>query len=284
MTDKPRKPWLAGLLTIFTIGLGHLYAGNPNKGIALYLSQAVLGAATIALFVISSSLTTLIVAFSCGVAYFVYCIVDAIKDAKRGKASYQLRKYNRWYVYLACWAAASILIQPVVAFSIKSNFIQAYKIPAGSNEPTLLIGDHILVDRRPSARVPKLNNLIVFEFPEDPRRDFVKRIVAVGGDTVEVRDKVLYLNGIKASDPYGINVESFTMPANGKNPRDFYGPVIVPEGHVFVLGDNRDRSYDSRFWGFVEEEKIKGTVKSIYWSWDSIDEAVRWERIGENVL
>ncbi len=174
------------------------------------------------------------------------------------------------------------VVDTAISGYVKNNYIQAYKIPAASNEPTLLIGDHILTDRRVPARNPKRGALIIFEFPEDPKKDFVKRAVAIGGDTVEIRDKVLLINNEPIKETFAIYNDPTVFSA-GQNPRDNFGPITVPENGCFVLGDNRDQSYDSRFWGFVDKTKIKGTVKSIYWSWDHKKAAVRWNRIGAEV-
>ncbi len=195
----------------------------------------------------------------------------------------------------------------VLALVIRTFFIQAYKIPSGSMEPTLLIGDHILVNklifglRMPdslfgacplSGIIPygqyvfhlepvHRGDVVVFVFPPDPTKDFIKRVIAVGGDTVEVRGKSVYLNGRKVEDPYA----HYEPSENGVSitPRDHYGPVVVPKGQVFVMGDNRDRSYDSRFWGFVGDNNVEGRAMIIYWSWDSDSNSyipIRWYRFG----
>ena len=194
-----------------------------------------------------------------------------------------------------------------LALVIRTFFIQAYKIPSGSMEPTLLIGDHILVNKliyglrmpdsflgvRPMPEVIPYGHyvfrlepvhrgdVVVFVFPPDPTKDFIKRVVAVGGDTVEVRGKSVYLNGRKMDDPYAHYEasESTVM----ITPRDHYGPTVVPTGKVFVMGDNRDRSYDSRFWGFVDDNNVEGRALIIYWSWDSDSNSylpIRWDRFG----
>jgi signal peptidase I len=149
-------------------------------------------------------------------------------------------------------------------------------------EPTLLVGDHVLIDRTKSGRVPKRGDIIVFEYPEDRTKDFIKRVIATGNDTVEVRNKQLFVNGKLMVEPYIVHKESDTIPAT-QNPRDNFGPKVVPPDSYFTMGDNRDRTYDSRFWGAVPKAKVRGVLKSIYWSWDRENSAVRWDRIGMKI-
>lgn len=197
--------------------------------------------------------------------------------------------------------AEAIIIALILALIIRTFIIQAFKIPSGSMLPTLQIGDHLLVNkfmygfREPftgTVIIPvkdvQRNDIIVFRFPRDPRLDYIKRVVAVGGDTVEGRDKVIYVNGEPYDDKYAVHLDSNTLNA-GNSPRDNFGPVTVPEGKVFVMGDNRDNSFDSRFWGFVDDKAILGKALIIYWSWDvekpllSFDrlQSIRWSRIGD---
>lgn len=186
----------------------------------------------------------------------------------------------------------AILIAIIIAMFIRTFVVQAFKIPSGSMKPTLLIGDHILVSKFsygvkiPLLRKtviplgePKREDIVVFVYPEDPSKDFIKRVIAVAGDSVEIRDKKVYINGEAYGDPYGTFTDSLIIPAS-EQPRDNYGPKIVPAGHVFVMGDNRDQSYDSRFWGFVNLRDLVGKAFIIYWSWDREEFGVRWNRIG----
>jgi signal peptidase I len=192
----------------------------------------------------------------------------------------------------------SIVVALVLALIIRTFVVQAFKIPSGSMEDTLLIGDHLLVSkfvygmqipftekRILRFKDPQQGDVIVFEFPEDrdksyfSKRDFIKRVVGVPGDVVEVRDKQVYVNGVKYELPQAIHKEADTMPAE-YGPRDFMKPVTVPAGSYFVMGDNRDRSYDSRFWGVVTEPEIKGKAFIKYWSWDSERHLPRISRIG----
>lgn len=189
--------------------------------------------------------------------------------------------------------AESIIIAAILALVIRTFVVQAFKIPSGSMEDTLAIGDHILVSkfiygtripftdtRLIKLRDPRRGDVIVFEYPEDPSKDFIKRVVGTPGDEVEVRDKKVFVNGKSYVNPHEVHKEPDLIPRE-QNPRDNFGPVKVPENALFVMGDNRDRSYDSRFWGFVKYEKIKGLAFIKYWSWDREHWSVRWRSIGK---
>jgi signal peptidase I len=186
----------------------------------------------------------------------------------------------------------AILLAIVIAFFIRTFVIQAYKIPSGSMKPTLLIGDHILVSKfnygikLPFIRStlipvgsPKRGDILVFIYPEDRSKDFIKRLIGVPGDTIEIRDKKIILNGQPFDDTHGVHSDSLVIPG-AVQPRDNLGPVRVPEGSLFVMGDNRDESYDSRFWGFVDMKDVLGKALIIYWSWNQVEYGVRWSRIG----
>ena len=194
----------------------------------------------------------------------------------------------------------AVVVAFLIAIVIRTFVIQAFKIPSGSMIPTLLVGDHILVNkfllgtpvdipftnitlfRMPGLRKAQRGDIVVFKYPEDPKRDFIKRVIGVGGDVVMAKDKVVYVNGRRLIEPYTQHVDEEIKPAQFDK-RDNFGPVVVPKGAVFVMGDNRDQSYDSRFWGFVEDSEIKGKAVIIYWSWDSDKTWVRFGRIGRLV-
>jgi signal peptidase I len=190
----------------------------------------------------------------------------------------------------------AIIIALIAALIIRAFVIQAFKIPSGSMEKTLLIGDHILVNkfiygttipfsdnRILVFKKPERGDIIVFKYPENPKKDFIKRVVATGGDTIESKDKVIYINGEKIDEPYAQHTDSVIMP-HGIGERDNFGPLTVPENKFFVMGDNRDQSHDSRFWGLVDLDEIKGEALIIYWSWNSDDPGlfnkIRFGRIG----
>jgi signal peptidase I len=176
---------------------------------------------------------------------------------------------------------------------IRTFVVQAFKIPSGSMIPTLLVGDHILVNkfiygvRIPvldtwivGPWVPERQDIIVFKYPHDESRDFIKRVIGLPGDVVEVRRKRVYINEKPLDESYLLHADP-AMGGNPGSPGDFYGPITVPEDKLFVLGDNRDHSQDSRFWGFLDIHKVEGEAFIIYWSWDTQEGGPRWNRLGK---
>jgi signal peptidase I len=234
-----------------------------------------------------------------------------IADEARGSIS-----TGRWM-----WEWTKAISTAIVLFLVIRTFLfEAFKIPTGSMEGTLLIGDFLLVNkavygaelpithtRLPAFEHPKRGDVVVFLPPHDPNRNYVKRIVGVGGDTLEMKDKVLFLNGQALVEPYARHtdplgdqpheemlwqiahlVERPRHWADYRPTRDNWGPIIVPPGKFFALGDNRDNSEDSRFWGFLDEQAIKGRPMFVYYSYEkdiahpfSWLTGVRWGRIGE---
>jgi signal peptidase I len=198
----------------------------------------------------------------------------------------------------------------LVVFVVHSFIIKPFKIPTSSMEDTLLVGDHLMVNmfvygarvplldwRLPAVREPEQGDVFVFKYPLDPSIDYVKRCVAVSGQTVEVRNRKVYVDGQeyplpstgKFIDPrtkHPSMQERDIFPAAGGN-RDFFGPITVPEDHYFALGDNRDNSLDSRYWGFVPKENLVGVAMFIYFSWDKevplyrMFHKIRWDRLGQ---
>lgn len=261
MENKPRKPWLAGLLSLIQPGLGQLYNGEIRKALIFYLLPLLLVPAGIlcihAEFIRVFMATYMLLALT----YYYFAVSDSIKTAKKYKNQYEPKRFNKAYVYIGAYILIAIVTTSLSAV-MKSNFVQAFKISSAAMEPTLLLGDHVLTDRSQSARKPNRGDLIVFEYPEDPTKDFIKRVVALSGDTIEIRNKELIVNGKEVSEAYAVHNEANMVPAS-ENPRDNLGPKTIPDGEYFVMGDNRDRSYDSRFWGTVPKSKINGTITQI---------------------
>lgn len=184
----------------------------------------------------------------------------------------------------------SLLLAVLVALVVRASVVEAFWVPSGSMLPTIQIGDHLFVNKlaygmhlpfvgrelmqwRPLHR----GDVVVFTSPVDRKIDLIKRVIAVAGDTVEVRDKRLLINGETVPDSHADFREQHVRDSV---PRDRFGPVKVPPGKFFVMGDNRDQSYDSRYWGFADERDVKGQATFIYWSWDSQAHWVRWDRFG----
>ena len=199
----------------------------------------------------------------------------------------------------------SICIAVILALFVRTFVVQAFKIPTGSMENNLLIGDHLLVNKfvfAPTvsslerALLPidpiRRGDILVFKYPEEPERDFIKRTIGLPGETIELRNKKVYIDGKPLDEPY----VHFLFPADGSGPgeadyTDFdvrrnYGPVTVPAGHFFMMGDNRDNSQDSRYWGFLPREYVKGKALFVYFSFGeepggigNLLSSIRWSRI-----
>ena len=187
----------------------------------------------------------------------------------------------------------AILVAVLLALFIRTFVIQAFKIPSGSMKQTLQIGDHILVNKfiygvkMPylqkiiiPLKNPQRGDIVVFKFPVEPEKDFIKRVVGVAGDVIEGRDKQIYVNGSPVSESYAVQTDPHIFP-KGIQARDNFGPLTVPDNKLFVMGDNRDQSYDSRFWGYVDLKAVSGKAFMIYWSWDTDNFGVRWSRIAQ---
>lgn len=185
----------------------------------------------------------------------------------------------------------ALFVALVLALVIRTFVIQAFKIPSESMLNTLLVGDHLLASKFaygvkiPFSHVyiwqgkdPQRGDIIIFEYPNDPGTDFIKRVIGVPGDIIEVRNKQLYRNGEPVKEDY----IRFTEPDRIQPIRDNFGPVTVPQDKYFVMGDNRDNSMDSRFWGFVSRSAVRAKAWRIYWSWGGFDD-IRWKRIGRAV-
>jgi len=189
----------------------------------------------------------------------------------------------------------AILIALLLALFIRTFVVQAFKIPSGSMLNTLLIGDHILVSKfiygvkNPFGgntwipiKKPERGDVVVFKYPLNPAQDYIKRVVGIEGDQIEIKNKKVYVNGTPQDESYAIYLDNKTLPP-GQQGRDNMGLKTVPKNSLFVMGDNRDNSYDSRFWNFVDLKDVKGKAFVLYWSWDKKNFSVRWNRVGDLV-
>jgi len=190
---------------------------------------------------------------------------------------------SKWKKIFIEYAKAAVIAVILAAF-IRTFVIQAFKIPSGSMEPTLLVGDHILVNkfiygiRIPyfgktliPVTDPKRGDVIVFIFPVDRSKDFIKRVIGLPGDQIEIIDRRVFINGELYKDKHAYYSSQAYGSKGTPSPLNF-GPVTVTADHLFVMGDNRDNSYDSRYWGFVPRNDVLGKAVIIYWSWS------HWQR------
>ena len=198
----------------------------------------------------------------------------------------------------------ALIIALALALLIRTFIIQAFKIPTGSMEPTLLVGDHLLVskfsysmhipnevpftsiqlfpDYHFFSSVPERGDIVVFKYPKDETKDYIKRVVGLPGETIQIIRQNVYINDKLLKEPYAYHSE----PPTSQAPRDNMPPLRIPEGHIFVMGDNRENSSDSRMWGTLDLSKLRGKAQWIYWSWDSQDSgfwSVRTDRLGNSV-
>lgn len=180
-----------------------------------------------------------------------------------------------------------IVLAVALALFVRTFFVQAFRIPSESMEDTLLVGDFLFANkfiygaklpfvdwRLPAIRDPKPGDIIIFKYPGDRKTDYIKRCVAVEGQTIELKDNRLYVDGV-------LRDEGFTKYVLGENHPRHYGPFEVPKGHIFMMGDNRDNSADSRAWGALDKKLISGKAMFIYFSWNPSSHTIRFSRIGD---
>ena len=264
---KRRRPMAALLLSFITPGLGQLYNGQLKRGVILYV---VLFLLTVALVFSVLFFKFLGMLFSSAILllFILFIWLDALIGAVKLK-EITLKPYNKWYLYLIIFLISNFAIQPLISSSTKNNFIRAYKIPSSAMEPTLLVGDHLIANMRIYKKEnPNRGDIVIFEYPKDPSKDFIKRVIGLEGEKVEMVRNKIYINGKRLDDPWG-----YYQSVGGSNN---FGPVVVPKDSLFVLGDNRNNSLDSRFWGYVNIKKLKGKALYLYW-------AKNKKRIGEDI-
>lgn len=255
---RPRRPILAALLAPFGPGLGQLYCGEWRRALVVFLASLGL----IASLLLTGALkhfAGLVAFLAATLIFLVWLIWDSVRLA-RTRRHYALRWFNRWYIYL-------LLVFAIGHFSpaqVLLTQVKAYRIVSGGMEPTLRLGDSVMADttyydRRPPAR----GDLALFVPPTRSEAILVKRIIALENDQIAIENKVVYVNGERLDDSWVQRINPRVI-----DRRDNLGPVRVPQGHVFVLGDSRDHSLDSRFFGPVSNSSLRGRPLYIYWAAD----------------
>ncbi len=312
MTDETintkfmRKPLTAFVLSLIMPGLGHVYCGRIVKGIILAFFSSILIPVIFGALSVSQSsirMAVVIVSLFLFLAILLIAVIESWYTARHTAQNYTLKEYNRWYIYL-------ILIlmgtgsSTQIAFNIRSTLVEAFRVPADSVYPTIVTNDRVLANKLAYKNSdPQIGDLVVFMNPEDRHINFIKRVVAVADDTVEIKDNELYINDQKLEkhklpqsilDKIRIDAEGklldgevFEEINNGARYKIFlakaphnhtssdFAKIRVPKYHCFVLGDNRNMSYDSRNFGSIPLGTIKGRVDYLYWP------AKDWSRFGK---
>ncbi len=278
---RKRRPWLAVILALLGPGCGHLYSGRIWWAIAWLVTFLVaLNLAYLLMIHWDAKPFNIIVPLGGLFLFALFHIFHAGRTAYRQSQEFALRPYNRWYCYVL-WLLIVFLVFGYTG-PIYGNY-DAYYTPSQAMESSLYIGDRFYADLSAyHTESPSRGDVVIFIFPRDGVTLYIKRCVAIPGDTVEIVNKKLFINGSPAIEPTTKQFtdttatgESIVLPRqhSGVNSRDNFGPIVVPESNFFMLGDNRDNSFDSRFWGTVPRDMILGKAVRIYYSPD-------WSRIG----
>lgn len=265
MKTKKRIPIIAALLSFFAPGVGQIYNGHLIKGmlfvfIDIFLPVILFGVGLPGQF--SGLIAVLLILLS----YWIFVIGDALRGARK-REEYVLKPYNRLYLYLLVIAIVNCTIfLPTKFVTEKILGFGTHKISTGSMEPALLARDFIISDTAYFKKNEvQRGDLVIFRYPLDPSKDFLKRVIALEGDKIEIRDKRVYIDDDPVIEDYEVLADETIIKAE---PRDNFGPEVVPAGHCFVLGDNRDNSSDSRLWRYLPIENVKGKPLYIYWAKD----------------
>lgn len=296
---RPRRPWVAVLLSVLTPGLGHFYAGQLPLAAVAFVVVRLVGLLTIVLLLLLASLGAFGIAapLVLGLSLWVGLLVHAARTARHAPVEYRLRAYNRWWIYAGILLLDAFVGSQVSFGWIKKHMLEAFQLPSSSMDPTLMRGDYLFVTKLGLARPVERDEVVVYQ---DPSRGvaFIKRVVGLPGDTLAMAAGALHRNGRSVSEPWSRLAEAVpeqpaTSDFSGHFPyllrdtagyrptmRD-WGPILVPADAMFLLGDSRDNSYDSRFEGPVPLGFIRGKPLVIYFSVDRAQGwSVRWSRIG----
>ena len=254
----PRRPWLAGLLSLLATGVGQVYNGQWKKGVGFLLAEGLI-ALSMLRFWTDFAAMALCVAILFGFNLFV--AGEAFATARRLR-EYRRKPCNRWWVYglcLLCSLAAGSGMEQL----IKARFFRAYTSPSGSMLPTLRVGDRFMVEILGQSDAPERGDIVIFAAESTGDRDFVKRVVGLPGETVEIRARLVHVDNRLLSEPYVQHTRMDSQPG-----RDTFGPLTLGEGEYFLLGDNREESYDSRWLGPIRRQAITGRALYVYFPAD----------------
>ncbi len=268
-----RSPLKASAASLFLPGLGQLYNGEPRKAFMIWAGGVVLVLLAV-LVGLLHDYWGMVFVMVVGLSLSAVALVDAAHVAKR-RQKYQPKFFNRWFVYVGV-----VILVVLVSFPVRSvSGIKAFKIPSEAMLPSLEVGDFIMARLETSESYEnRRGDIIVFKYPGDNRTDYIKRVVAFPGEMFSIRDGSLMVDGKRIESDWARTMETTASRAIGD-----FGPFRVPEGTLFMLGDNLTNSADSRVWGPLPRENIVGVAEFIYFSWDSRNNRVRFSRIGHDI-
>ena len=284
---RPRRWWVALILGLFFSSLGQLYAGAPLRAIiALAITIAlIVPVAHLSLSLLSWSLPAFVGGCLVALLFALLVTFDGALVAKR-RRNEPTGPLNRVWVYVVYALIVSLAFNYLVPRVADRLPLTRFRMPSASMAPTILLGDMVLADMRRSAVFPiRPGDIIVFRYPPEPETFYMKRVVGLPGQTIEVRGGLLVVDGQVRTQSSSVVTESFEGPSYTlrMSEREYFGPVVVPEGNYFVLGDNRDRSSDSRVWGTVPQELVEGIVYRVWFSMDPDSGGIRWDRVGKSL-
>lgn len=286
-TISPRDPRIAALLSLICPGLGQQYAGDIVRGVVLYSALIIISWLSAILFMIIGSRIS-IALFSVPVIGFLFVAYDAYRCAATQRKDYKLRWYNRTGVYGAVFVLLLVTVNPLMDLIVGSSIVRAYAVYSNSMSPSILKNDLLLVNKLAyKTSRPKRGDIALVVFDKNKKAnltkiiddELIRRVIAVPGETVEIRGKDVLVNGQKLQEPYAYYDTAVVAMGNSAEENKL-GPVKVPDGQYFVLGDNRNYSIDSRLLGFIEEKRLAGKVTKVFWSWNLDNNSIKWERTG----
>jgi signal peptidase I len=288
------KPSVAGFLSVLALGLGHLYAGRWKRALGVWFGARATEFLLVVLMSIVPDSRILPIAGLGSLALTIAVAWDAIRCARRADTVFIPQRYNRWFVYAAAFALNLLVLQPQFG-KLLGMRLQLFKVTSAAMQPTLLPGDRLVATR--IARGPPRQEVVIYR---NHGLDLIKRVVGLPGDTLAMQAGTLLVDGRTVSEPYAIRVsqDETESPdflwqtrylASGESPARYrptqatWGPLVVPPGAYFVLGDNRDDSFDSRYSGFVPADSIRKRARVLYFSLDPDTKLPRWGRIGRSI-
>ncbi len=291
---RRRPPWFAALLSVLVTGLGQIYAGRTRRGLAFWGASVIVGPAGAFLAMRLVSLGLFVLALIGTITVTIACAIDAWRLARRGENLHGRSRIDRWYTYATVVVLWVFVGAPRYQRWLRAHVAQAYRNPSEAMAPTIEDGD--LIFATPKHDASRRGEVVVFH-----RAEFVvvMRVAALAGDTIAMRGGQLFISGSPVSEPYrraekqDVDADEFNWQRSfvlGKRDTTNYrptlmtwGPLLVPKGKVFVLGDNRGTSRDGRYVGFTDVDSVMQSPRVVYFSWDAESHSVRWGRIGRRL-